>query len=175
MTRLYVVRHCQATGQAPEAPLTPEGRQQAERLADFLADKGADCLVSSPFVRAQATIAPLAARLGLKVAVDDRLGERVLAGGELPDWRAKLEQTFADLDLALPGGESSRTAMARAAAAVDAVLATGARCAVIVTHGNLMALLLKRFDDRIGFAHWAALTNPDVFVIESNRVERIWQ
>jgi broad specificity phosphatase PhoE len=36
---------------------------------------------------------------------------------------------------------------------------------LLVTHGNLMTLLLKRFDDRIGFAKWQPLTNPDVYSI----------
>ena len=33
----------------------------------------------------------------------------------------------------------------------------------IVTHGNLLALLLRHFDGRVGFAAWEALTNPDVY------------
>jgi 2,3-bisphosphoglycerate-dependent phosphoglycerate mutase len=175
MSRIYVVRHCKAAGQEPEAPLTPEGEQQARRLADFLAGQPIDYLVSSPFRRAQATVAPLAERLGLPVHLDDRLGERVLAAGPLPDWQERLRASFADPDLTLEGGESSRAAMARASAAVDAVLATGAQAPIVVTHGNLMALLLRRFDERFGFESWAALTNPDVFVIEGATVRRIWR
>ena len=187
MSRIYVVRHCKAAGQEPEAPLTPEGEQQAHSLADFLsgqqagaladflADQPIDYIVSSPFRRAQATIAPLAERLGLPVHLDDRLGERVLSAGPLPDWQERLHASFADPDLTLEGGESGRAAMARASAAVDAVQATGAQAPVIVTHGNLMALLLRRFDERFGFEAWAALTNPDVFVIEGATVRRIWR
>jgi len=37
MKRIYLVRHCKAAGQEPEAPLTEEGVTQAERLADFFA------------------------------------------------------------------------------------------------------------------------------------------
>ncbi|MBW4539579.1 MAG: histidine phosphatase family protein [Myxacorys chilensis ATA2-1-KO14] len=33
---LYLVRHCQATGQKPDAPLTEIGQQQAIALADWL-------------------------------------------------------------------------------------------------------------------------------------------
>ncbi|HLN63936.1 MAG TPA: histidine phosphatase family protein, partial [Symbiobacteriaceae bacterium] len=95
MSRIYVVRHCKAAGQEPEAPLTPEGEQQARRLADFLAGQPIDYLVSSPFRRAQATVAPLAERLGLPVHLDDRLGERVLAAGPLPDWQERLRASFA--------------------------------------------------------------------------------
>ncbi|HWI60619.1 MAG TPA: hypothetical protein VNT75_02140 [Symbiobacteriaceae bacterium] len=48
-----------------------------------------------------------------------------------------------------------------------------AEAAVIVTHGNLMTLLLKRFDHRFGFAEWRALSNPDVYLV-SDCVQRLW-
>jgi NAD dependent epimerase/dehydratase family enzyme len=38
---LYLIRHCEATGQAPETHLTSKGEQQAIELADFLMDKNA--------------------------------------------------------------------------------------------------------------------------------------
>lgn len=34
----YLVRHCQATGQEPDAPLTETGQQQAIALADWLGE-----------------------------------------------------------------------------------------------------------------------------------------
>jgi 2,3-bisphosphoglycerate-dependent phosphoglycerate mutase len=49
---------------------------------------------------------------------------------------------------------------------------------LLVTHGNLMTLLLKHFDDQIGFAHWQQLTYPDVYritrAVECAEMERIW-
>lgn len=177
--RLYLVRHCKAEGQPPEAPLTAEGRVQAEALADFLADKGVERIVSSPFVRAVKSIEPLAARLGLPVELDDRLAEKVLAAGPLPDWMDRLRESFDDLDLCLEGGESSRTAMARAVAAVEEILAKGAGCTVVVSHGTLLTLLLKHFDQRFGFEEWRVMTNPDLFLVtvseQGATVERIWR
>lgn len=43
---IYIVRHCQAEGQAREAKLTESGRRQAERLAHFFLDKNIDYIVS---------------------------------------------------------------------------------------------------------------------------------
>ncbi|HEY3368456.1 MAG TPA: histidine phosphatase family protein [Symbiobacteriaceae bacterium] len=110
MKELFVVRHCSATGQEADAPLTPEGDGQAAALADFLAPLGVERIVASPFRRAHASIAPLARRLGLAIEPESRLAERVLAGGPRPDWLALLRQTFTDLDLCPEGGESSRAA-----------------------------------------------------------------
>ena len=76
---VYLVRHCQSTGQEPDAPLTPIGQQQAVRLADCWNALGSRWIVSSPYARARQSAEPLAARLGLAVETDDRLIERVLS------------------------------------------------------------------------------------------------
>jgi 2,3-bisphosphoglycerate-dependent phosphoglycerate mutase len=44
-------------------------------------------------------------------------------------------------------------------------MAHPASTTLLVTHGNLMTLLLKRFDDRIGCPEWQQLTNPDIYRI----------
>jgi 2,3-bisphosphoglycerate-dependent phosphoglycerate mutase len=160
---VFLVRHCQSTGQEPDAPLTDLGHQQAARLADVLADAGIRRIVSSPYTRARQSIEPLAVRLGLPVETDERLIERVLAGASLPDWRERIRASFDDLDVALPGGESSRVAMARAASALADVLGQHVLPAVMVSHGNLLAALLHHLDGRPGFETWSALSNPDVF------------
>jgi len=176
---LYLVRHCLAAGQTPDAPLTPEGIAQARLLADLLAPLGIDRVVSSPFRRARESIAPLATRLSLPVETDDRLIERVLSPAPLRDWQAHLRRTFDDDDYCLKGGESSRTATARAVAVLDDARRHPARATVIVTHGNLLALLLRHFDGRVGFAAWESLTNPDVYRVtigqQPQPFVRIWR
>lgn len=52
--------------------------------------------MSSPYVRAQQSIVPLAQRLGLPVETEPRLVERVLSAAPLVHWREALRQTFAD-------------------------------------------------------------------------------
>ncbi|HEY3112024.1 MAG TPA: histidine phosphatase family protein [Chloroflexota bacterium] len=173
MSTLYLVRHCRAAGQAPEAPLTAEGLAQAERLADFLAPLAPDRIVSSHFRRAVQSVEPLAARLNLPIELDDRLRERLLTTAS-GDWAEQLRRSFDDLDAVLEGGESTRAAMARGAAAIEAALANGARATVVACHGNLSTLILRHFDGRAGFAEWRAMTNPDVFRIVAGQPERIW-
>lgn len=177
--KLYVVRHGQAIGQEPDAPLVAEGRLRAELLADLLEDRGIERIVSSPYTRAVDTIGPLARRLGLLVETDDRLIERMLSGMPLRDWEERLRAAFADPDLRLPGGESGREAQARALAVVEEVRQSPARAPLLVSHGNLITLLLQHFDPRFGFDAWRALSNPDVFVVmpgaETAVVTRIWQ
>src|SRR5215213_8954360 len=84
---LYLVRHCQSTGQVPDAPLTALGREQSEHLADVLQERGIARIVSSSYARARQTAEPLARRLGLSVETDERLIERALSSEPLNDWR----------------------------------------------------------------------------------------
>jgi len=162
---LYLVRHCQGTGQEPDAPLTALGREQAEHLADVLQGRGTARIVSSSYARARQTVEPLARHLGLSIETDERLIERVLSPEPLEDWRDRLRAAWDDHDLALPGGESSRAATRRGLAAVEEILAGDRQPAVVVTHGNLLALLLHAFDGRPGYATWEQLSNPDVFEV----------
>ncbi|MGK9234571.1 histidine phosphatase family protein [Inquilinus limosus] len=172
----YLIRHCRAAGQEPEASLTDEGREQAHRLSDRLAGLPIARIVSSPFLRARDSAAPLAERLGLPVGIDARLAERVLAAEPAEDWRDRLRRSFVDPALAWPGGESGAAATRRGLAALMDAAAGAEGAVAIVTHGNLLALLLQSFDGRDGFAAWAALSNPDVFLIDiAGAVRRFWK
>lgn len=174
---LYLVRHCQATGQEPDAPLTETGKQQAIALADCLGAVPIGRIISSSFVRAYQSIVPLSERLGLTIEVDERLIERVLSPVPLDDWRKRLAETFVDFDLSFEGGESSRMAMLRGVEVVHQVIEQTTKPVVIVTHGNLMTLILKYFDEQVGYEEWESLQNPDVYCIkfgnEDIKVEHI--
>ncbi len=81
MRKVYLIRHAKAEklaawdGPEPLRPLTQRGLRQARELADLLADAGVTRIVASPFLRCRQTAAPLAARLGLRVGVDERLAD----------------------------------------------------------------------------------------------------
>lgn len=63
-------------GDAPADPgLTPEGTNQAERLAAWWAPHGADAVYASPMRRARETAVPLAAGLDVDIEIDDGLEE----------------------------------------------------------------------------------------------------
>jgi 2,3-bisphosphoglycerate-dependent phosphoglycerate mutase len=152
-----LIRHARAAGQAPDAPLTAEGEEQAQRLASQLAPYNVTRIVSSPWVRAVDTARPLAGALGLSLDTDGRLTERVLSGRDLPHWQTALKASFAIPTLKLPGGESGADAKARALAALhDAHDRDG--LSAVFTHGNLLALLLG-----LDYDGWAELRNPDVW------------
>jgi 8-oxo-dGTP diphosphatase len=73
---LYVIRHAKA-GQAPDEQRSLEeaGQRQAERVADLLAERGVERILTSRYTRCVETVAPLAARLGLPLEHHDALAE----------------------------------------------------------------------------------------------------
>ena len=111
-----------------------------------------DRIISSPFVRARSTALAISESKGLYLEQNSDLTERVLSSEDEEDWMEKLRDSFSDVHLKYKGGESSIEAMTRAYKVVKE-LKVGSRT-VIVTHGNLMTLLLRCFDKRFGFEEW---------------------
>lgn len=172
LKNIYLVRHCKAEGQEPEANLTKKGEVDATLLIHKLKDKHIDSIISSPYIRAHHTIRPFADEFNIEVRFDDRLIERKLTPTYFANWVDLLKQSFNDLNVSFEGGESSYDAMRRIVNVTEEALESNNHNIVLVSHGNLIALLLKYFDERIGFDEWLSLSNPDIFelrFIEKNQ------
>lgn len=167
--RVLLVRHCETTGQAPGAPLTAAGATQALRLAERLSSFPIDHLVSSPYMRALATIQPFAERAGLYIQMDERLAEHRLSAEPVDHWRDLVRRSFEEPDFAVPGGESARQTLVRGWAAIESVLHGAHQLPLVVSHGQLLGLVLHSVDPTFGYAGWASLRNPDVYLLERNR------
>jgi predicted acetyltransferase/broad specificity phosphatase PhoE len=166
MKKIYLIRHCEADGQPAEAPLTERGFHQAILLSEFFSDVPIDRIIASPYKRAVQSIEPLAKILNLEIATNDLLTERVLSSKNLSDWLEKLRATFDDFDLKFEGGESSYEAVNRIVSVVEEVMNNEAQNTIIVTHGNLLSLLLNHYNNEFGFDDWRNLRNPDVFLLK---------
>jgi len=62
-------------GLPADPPLAPRGREQAERLAHWLAAERIDALYTSPLRRAHETALPLAQRMQLELAIEPGVAE----------------------------------------------------------------------------------------------------
>jgi 2,3-bisphosphoglycerate-dependent phosphoglycerate mutase len=180
MKKIIVIRHCSATGQERNAELTNMGRDQSNTVATFLMENHLqiDHIISSPFVRAIDSIRPYALQANLSIQEDERLAERILSTVSMDDWLQKLEYTFTNIDIAFSGGESTKQAMDRAISLIQEVLKLEHDTILLVTHGNLLTLILKHFDHTIGFDTWKTLTNPDIYEItldEQSIIKRLWE
>ena len=174
MPTIYLVRHCSATGQEPDAPLTESGEQQALALRTFFEGIPIERIISSDYKRAIASITPLAVSKNLMVEPEPKLRERVLSLEPRADWFELLRHSFEDASFKLSGAESGLDATAR----ILNIVAQTNGPTILVTHGNLLALLLQHVDNRFDFDTWRTLSNPDVYRLEivdnSWSVNRVW-
>jgi len=171
--RLLLIRHAEATGQAPECDLTDAGCAQADRLSKRLSDLGVDRLYSSPFRRAIKTLQPFAEHAELGIEIIDEWRERVLARKPLADWQDHIKRSFQDRDYAAPGGESHNHVSDRAIASLTSRDSWNDGIPAIASHGNLISSLLSLVDAKVGFEDWAGMRNPDLFWLEFDGVRPI--
>ena len=179
MKKIYIIRHCEAEGQDHQAQLTDIGCKQALEISEFISDLKVDRIISSPYKRAVQSIQPLAKRLNIDIEFDSRLTERVLSTNNLSDWIEKLKTSFEDIEVKFEGGESSQEAMKRIVNVVEEVFNSKYEHTILVSHGNLISLLLKYYNRHFGFDEWRSLSNPDIFLLENvnNQVSyaRLWR
>jgi 2,3-bisphosphoglycerate-dependent phosphoglycerate mutase len=181
MTIFYLVRHAHAEWTPDEQrPLSPEGREDAQRVADLLSGFPITRIHSSPFRRAWETVTPLAERLGLSVHSEPGLQERKLSGDPIvDDFFAAVKQTWDDPTYAHPGGETNATAQRRGMAVVHQLRGLYPEEHIVLsTHGNLLALILQHYDPSVDYAFWRSLTMPDVYqlTVEAGEtaITRLW-
>lgn len=83
------------------------------------------------------------------------------------------------MELSYEGGESGNEATKRIVNVVEEALKNEHENILMATHGNLMSLLIKFFNQDFGFEQWQNLTNPDVFLLRfTNKqvhLERLWK
>ncbi len=176
---LILVRHAQALGQDDRAPLSAAGVAAAAELATEIAGHPFDVLVSSPMRRAFETSQAISAASGVPIRIDGRLVERTLTAEPRPDWREVLRASFEDGERRFFDGETGEEARRRALHAISDLVRQGFTRPVLVTHGNLIALILQHFRPEIGFDAWERLRTPDALSIRPVpsgwAVERIWR
>jgi 2,3-bisphosphoglycerate-dependent phosphoglycerate mutase len=155
-----------------ERPLTDEGRQAAEQLADELEPYVITSVYSSPYQRAIETVTPTAQRRELEVHLLPDLRERRLTLAQTPDWADHLRRSWADPDYALEGAESGRQAQRRAIGLLDLLRtrhADGGRL-LVGSHGNLISLILQTFEPGVDHDFHLAMPMPAIYHLEHDGI-----
>ncbi len=161
-TELWLVRHGESRAATADNPfplvdghgdpeLHPNGRAQAERVADLLQDVPIDALYVTTLRRTGETAAPLCARRGFQPTVEPDLREVLLGeweGGLLrikaheqdPVFLAVQAQERWDL---IPGAESNERLTARTSAAIGRIVHRHPNQRVVAfVHGGIIANVL---------------------------------
>lgn len=135
-----------AEGRA-DPPLSARGKEQAERLAAWLADEEIHEVWGSPLVRAVETAQPLCTRLGLDLQLDERLAEydrdasSYIPVEELRELKDERWQAMVEGRLGSDGNEvDHQTFVADVVDALDHIIAAngGNRRVAVVCHGGVI-------------------------------------
>lgn len=154
---LYLIRHAESEWNAAERwqgqadpPLSPEGRQQAQLLAEHFPAAGVTRVLSSDLARARQTAAPFAERFGFDVEVEPLLREI-----DVGSWSGRTRQEIADDDpraldryyrgeAGWTGGETFDDHEARSSEAVRLVTELDTEgVVVVVTHGGTLRAMVR--------------------------------
>jgi len=161
-TDLLVVRHGESAPARLDAPaprvdghsdpeLAPQGREQAQRLADRLLHEQIDAIYVTSLRRTAQTAAPLAQRLGITPVVEPDLREVYLGEWEGVAFRKYVAEghptaarMFAEKRWdVIPGAESNEAFATRVGAALERIVADhpGHRV-VVVVHGGVIGQIM---------------------------------
>ncbi len=177
-TELLIVRHGESApfvegepfplaGGHGDPPLAPDGRAQAERVADRLVASGERiaAIYVTTLQRTHQTAAPLAERLGITPRVEPDLREVFLGdweGGEMrrhvidghPIAKAMFEQGRWDV---IPGAETEDALRARVRAGIERIVAAHPdELVVVVVHGGVIGTIMNIATGAAGFAFTGA-------------------
>ncbi len=155
---ILLLRHCDKTAEAADAPLSAKGFEQAQGIVATLTQFGIKRILSSPYLRAQQSVAPFAAAAGLAIEPVEALSEWRLAGGPRDDWKAVLRRGFASPNTKATGGESAADVWARAQTVLHMSEPT-----LLVTHGGWLSVVLGHFGRAATLENLLALRSPDLF------------
>ncbi|HWB66424.1 MAG TPA: histidine phosphatase family protein [Mycobacteriales bacterium] len=160
---LLLVRHGESAPAREDRPaakvegqtdpeLAPEGREQAERLADRLALEHIDAIYVTTLRRTAETAAPLAARLGITPQIEPDLREVYLGEWEGATFRKNTSelhpiavQMFTEQRWdVIPGAESIESLHTRTKAAVNRIAAAHPdQRVVVVAHGGVIGAIIS--------------------------------
>ncbi len=152
MPTIYLLRHGETTFNATrvvqpaDTPLSERGEQQAERLADRLAEVGIGAIRTSDLPRALSTAQAIARRTGLPLEVDPDLQERNYGAIRGTPYAELTDDIFGP-DYAPPEGETWDAFHARVDRAWDRLVAAhgaSADAIAVVTHGLVCWSIVSR-------------------------------
>jgi broad specificity phosphatase PhoE len=185
LKRVWLIRHGQTDYNVQhrwqghmDVALNQAGLDEAQRLAEHLANAPFTVIYTSDLARAADTAAPLAAKLGLTPIPDARLREiklGVFEGRTSDEIKATHPDQMAgwrspDLEFRIEGGESRMDVRRRALAVLADMTADDRHTEIaVVTHGGTIRLLLGGLlPDDPRFTAKLPVPNTSITQLESN-------
>ncbi|MRN56107.1 histidine phosphatase family protein [Paenibacillus monticola] len=180
-TYIYFVRHSESSkseGNERTRGLTDKGKLDSRKITELLKNEEIDTFISSPYSRAMMTIEEVAQQSGKEILVFEDLRELVFSREDMviPDKEvySLVNKMFMDPNYKEPYGESINDCQRRSVARLKEIIKNykGQKIA-IGTHGLVMTLMMRYFDDQYGYEFLMKTSKPDVYRLEFNGEELV--
>lgn len=158
MTTVYFVRHAEPNynnHNDMSRELSAKGMKDREHVTKFMADKGVDVVLSSPYKRAVDTIKEFADSKNLDIILENDFRERKVDSGWIEDFTAFSKAQWADFTYKLSDGECLNEVQKRNVEALKKVLDEyEGKTIVIGSHGTALSTIINFYDSSFGYAHF---------------------
>ena len=155
MTTVYFVRHAEPNynnHDDRERELTEKGLQDRTLVTKFLADKGVDVVLSSPYKRSVDTILDFARKNRLEISYVENFRERKIDSVWIEDFAGFSKKQWEDFDFKLADGESLGEVQKRNIQALNHVLKEYADKTIVVgSHGTALSTIINYYDTSFGY------------------------
>ncbi|MBI9015610.1 MAG: histidine phosphatase family protein [Clostridiales bacterium] len=186
-TNIFMVRHAESlyvNGKEKQRGLSSFGLQEANKVSLILKDIEIDAIYSSDYNRSLETVKPLSDLKKTKIIELTDLRERRMKPEHIEltynDFIEAVKKSYENFDFSISGGESIRDVHERAIPVIEMIIKNHkGKNIVIGTHGNLMTMIMKYYDDSYGYSFWEKTSMPDIYVLTFNenkliRINRKW-
>lgn len=169
MTNIYFVRHAEPDYRIHDdltRPLTEKGLCDSALVTEYFRDKHVTAVVSSPYLRARATVSGTAEAKGLEVRLIGDLAERRITDGWIGDFPAYAKRQWDDFDYKLPGGESLNEVQRRNIRALNQLLDFHCGSTVVVgSHGTALSTVINYFDSSFTYERFLQIVDLMPFIV----------
>lgn len=170
MTTVYFVRHAEPNYNNHDdrlRELSEKGMEDRKRVSAYLADKGIDAVLSSPYKRAVDTVRYFAESRKLPVRVVEDFRERKVDSVWIEDFDGFCKRQWADFSYRLTDGETLSQVQSRNVSALGEVLREYAgKNIVIGSHGTALSTVIHFYDPSFGYEDFLAIKSLMPWIVK---------
>ena len=170
MTTVYFVRHAEPNYNNHDdslRELSAKGLKDRKLVTAFLADKGIDVALSSPYKRAIDTIRDFTDSVGLPIDIIDEFRERKVDSEWIEDFVSFSQCQWNDFSYKLSDGECLQEVQDRNVSALQAVLGKyQGKNIIIGSHGTALSTIINFYDNAFGYEDFAKIKSKMPWIVE---------
>lgn len=170
MTIVYFVRHAEPNYNNHDdmlRELSDKGLIDRKLVTEFLADKGIDVVMSSPYKRAVDTVKEFADKSGMDIVVVDDFRERKIDSCWIEDFNSFCKQQWEDFDYKLTDGECLADVQKRNINALNLVLKNYKEKTIVVgSHGTALSTIINYYDKSFNYTEYEKIKGLMPWVVK---------